>query len=156
MNNIWAPWRTEYVKAPKSKQACIFCQAPELADPLMIVSGSTCYAIMNRYPYAAGHCMVLPYRHAGDLTELDSHERAELLDLAARLEEALRTALKPSGFNIGFNIGSDAGAGFAGHLHLHIVPRWPGDTNFMPVLADVHMISEHIEATCARIKAALK
>ncbi|OPZ60291.1 MAG: AP-4-A phosphorylase [Deltaproteobacteria bacterium ADurb.Bin510] len=156
MNNIWAPWRTEYVKAPKSNDGCIFCDAPNLADPLMIVSGSTCYAIMNRYPYAAGHCMVLPYRHAGDLTELEVSERAELLDLAARLEEALRTALKPTGFNIGFNIGSDAGAGFAGHLHLHIVPRWPGDTNFMPVLADVHMISEHIEATCARIKAALK
>lgn len=156
MNNIWAPWRTEYVKAPKSSDGCIFCEAPEKADPLMIVSGSTCYAIMNRYPYAAGHCLVLPYRHANDLTVLNSSERSELLDLTVRLEEALRATLKPSGFNIGFNIGSDAGAGCAGHLHLHIVPRWPGDTNFMPVLADVHMISEHIEATCARIKAALQ
>lgn len=156
MNNLWAPWRIEYIKSPKPKCECIFCDAPGQSDPLIVIKGQTCYAIMNRYPYAAGHCMVLPYRHVGDLTELDSHERLELFDTAARLETALRTTMNPSGFNIGFNIGSDAGAGFAGHLHLHIVPRWPGDTNFMPVLADVHMISEHIEATCARLKAALQ
>jgi ATP adenylyltransferase len=107
---------------------------------------------MNRFPYTTGHCMVAPYRHIGDLIELTQKEASEIMSMAQVIVAATRAALTPEGFNVGFNMGTVAGAGIADHLHMHIVPRWKGDTNFMPVLSDVHIISEHIAKTRDKIK----
>jgi ATP adenylyltransferase len=151
MNNIWAPWRIEYITSPKDK-SCIFCAAPKDGDRLILASYKLCFAIMNRFPYTTGHCMVAPFRHVGDVTELSTEELSEIMNLVKHIVAAIRSAMKPEGFNLGFNLGSVAGAGIVDHVHMHIVPRWKGDTNFMPVLNDVHVISEHIEKTCDRIK----
>ena len=150
MNNIWAPWRMEYVTTPK-ESTCIFCTAPDNQDPLILKKEQTCFAIMNRFPYTTGHCMVAPYRHVGDLDDVDEQEFSQMMSLVKVLIGAVRKAMNPDGFNIGCNIGSVSGAGVADHLHIHIVPRWHGDTNFMPVLDDVHIISEHIEKTRDKI-----
>jgi ATP adenylyltransferase len=150
MNNIWAPWRMEYVMTPK-ESTCIFCAAPDNQDPLILKKEQTCFAIMNRFPYTTGHCMVAPYRHVGDLDDVDEKEFFEIMSLVKVLVSSVRKAMNPQGFNIGCNIGSVSGAGVADHLHIHIVPRWHGDTNFMPVLGDVHIISEHIEKTRDKI-----
>lgn len=151
MNNIWAPWRVEYITAPKGP-SCILCTAPKKGDHLILTEGTLCFAIMNRFPYTTGHCMVAPYRHIGDLTEITTEEFAEIMSMVKAIISAIRSSIKPQGFNIGCNIGLVAGAGIADHVHMHIVPRWNGDTNFMPVLGDVHIISEHIEKTLAKIK----
>jgi ATP adenylyltransferase len=151
MNNIWAPWRIEYITSPKDLP-CIFCTAPETKDKLILTSGRLCFAIMNLFPYTTGHCMVAPYRHIGDLTELSTEELSEIMAMTQSILTAIKPALKPAGFNVGFNLGDVAGAGIADHLHMHIVPRWKGDTNFMPVLGDAHIISEHIENTRDKIK----
>lgn len=151
MNNIWAPWRADYITAPKN-DVCIFCSDSREHDGLILTKGRLCFAVMNRFPYTTGHCMVVPFRHVGDIIELGQEELAEIMAMAQAIVRAARAAMKPDGFNIGFNLGSVAGAGVADHLHMHIVPRWKGDTNFMPVLADVHIISEHIEKTRDKIK----
>jgi len=151
MNNIWAPWRTEYISSSKD-ESCILCTAPRNEDSLILIKGRLCFAIMNRFPYTTGHCMVAPYRHVGDIVEITPDEFPEIMAMVKTIVTAIRSALNPEGFNIGCNIGTVAGAGIADHLHMHIVPRWSGDTNFMPVLSDVHVISEHIESTLAKIK----
>ncbi len=150
MKNIWAPWRIEYITGPKNN-GCVFCDAPANNDPLILKKGGLVYAIMNRFPYTAGHCLVLPRRHVGDLTDLTPDETGEIMAMAQDITLAMRKALRPDGFNIGCNIGASAGAGIAEHFHMHIVPRWTGDTNFMPVLDDVHIISEHILQTRNKI-----
>jgi ATP adenylyltransferase len=140
---LWAPWRIEYIKAPKSDK-CIFCDP----DPAHVVErGERCFVILNAYPYAPGHVMVAPVRHVGDVDGLDDDELLELMQLARRAIRAERTAMGPQGFNVGLNLGTVAGAGIADHLHLHVVPRWEGDNNFMPVLADTHVIPQALEAT---------
>lgn len=154
MNDIWAPWRGEYVGSPKA-DGCIFCSAPQHDDPLIITADEHCYAIMNRFPYTAGHCMVVPFRHVSDLSDLTGEEAASLTRLTQMLVKAIRSTMTPDGFNVGCNIGAAAGAGYADHLHMHIVPRWNGDTNFMPVIGKVHTISEHIESTRSKIRQAL-
>jgi ATP adenylyltransferase len=151
MNNLWAPWRIEYLTSPKNL-SCIFCTAPETKDKLMLYSGRLCFAIMNLFPYTTGHCMIVPYRHIGDFTELSAEELSEIMTMTQSILSAIKSALKPQGFNVGFNLGEVAGAGIADHLHMHIVPRWKGDTNFMPVLGEAHIISEHIEKTRDKIK----
>jgi ATP adenylyltransferase len=151
MNNLWAPWRIEYLTSPK-ELSCVFCTAPEAKDKLILTSGRLCFAIMNLFPYTTGHCMVAPYRHIGDFTELSTEELSEIMTMTQSILSAIKPALKPEGFNVGFNLGEVAGAGIADHLHMHIVPRWKGDTNFMPVLGEVHIISEHIEKTRDKIK----
>lgn len=154
MNDIWSPWRAEYITGPKGG-GCIFCNALKEGDGLLIKKTSTCFAIMNRFPYTAGHCMVAPLRHTGDINDLGADEGADIFALVKELTAAIKETMKPEGFNIGINMGAVAGAGVADHLHVHIVPRWSGDMNFMPVLSDVHIISEHIEKTLAKIKGAL-
>lgn len=150
MNNIWAPWRTEYVEKPK-QGSCIFCTAASDGDPLLLRKEQTCFAIMNRFPYTAGHCMIAPNRHVGDLADITEEESLEIMNLVKTIMSAIKKAMNPQGFNIGCNIGSVAGAGIADHVHIHIVPRWKGDINFLPVLGDVHLISEHIEKTRDKI-----
>ncbi|MCD6571060.1 MAG: HIT domain-containing protein [Deltaproteobacteria bacterium] len=154
MKNIWAPWRVDYILKSEDT-GCIFCNAPKIDDPLILKRGDSCFSIMNRYPYTTGHCIIAPYRHIGDMEKLNKDESIEMLSMIKELVSAIKTTMKPQGFNVGCNIGSVAGAGVKQHIHIHIVPRWEGDTNFMPVLADVHMISEHIRETRDKIKGAL-
>jgi ATP adenylyltransferase len=151
MNTIWAPWRIDYILSEKNS-SCIFCAAPQQEDGLILVRGDLCFAVMNRFPYTTGHCMVSPYRHIGDINGLTREELSDMMSMVQNIIAAVRKAMNPDGFNVGCNLGTVAGAGIADHLHIHIVPRWRGDTNFMPVLGDVHIISEHIVKTLNKIK----
>ena len=156
MEQLWAPWRLEYVQGSGSS-GCIFClgEATDDEKRLVLHRGQHCFIIMNRFPYSNGHLMVAPLRHVADPGLLDAAEVAELHRLTTVSREILRAVGKAQGFNIGMNLGAVAGAGVADHLHQHIVPRWAGDTNFMPVFADIRVIPEHLEATCRQLRAAL-
>lgn len=145
--NLWAPWRLSYVTTPKP-DGCVFCAKPRETDDresLIIARGEHGYVVLNLYPYNNGHMMAVPYRHVADLEDLTVSESAELQGLLRQAIGAARRALGPDGFNVGLNLGSAAGAGIAQHLHWHVVPRWTGDTNFMPVLADINVMPEHLE-----------
>jgi len=151
MKQIWAPWRLEYIQSPDSG-SCIFCleQSTEADQARLIVArGKHSYVIMNRYPYSNGHLMVSPFRHLGNFDELSDEEILEIHHLTVLGQRALREVCGAQGFNIGWNLGQVAGAGVADHIHVHIVPRWAGDSNFMPVLADTRVIPQHIEMTYA-------
>ena len=156
MERLWAPWRLEYVQGPGGS-GCIFCLGAASEDEARLVlhRGQHCFIIMNRFPYSNGHLMVAPLRHVADPGLLDAAEVAELHRLTTVSREILRKVGKAQGFNIGMNLGAVAGAGVADHLHQHIVPRWAGDTNFMPVFADVRVIPQHLQATCQQLRAAL-
>jgi ATP adenylyltransferase len=145
---LWAPWRIEYITRPKEGE-CIFCAAATGDDEreLVVERGARCFTLLNSYPYASGHVMVAPFRHVAGLEDLDDAELLCLMRLARRAMEGLRAVMSPDGFNSGLNLGAVAGAGVADHVHLHVVPRWAGDTNFMPVLAAVKVIPEHLAAT---------
>lgn len=156
MDRLWAPWRMEYILAEKTADAgCIFCIGEDhAADREKLVLHRTKHSLvmLNRYPYTNGHLMVAPRQHTADLDRLAD---AEMLDLFATLRlcrNVLQAAARPDGFNIGINLGRVAGAGVPGHVHVHIVPRWTGDTNFMPLLGETKVISEHLEATFGRLK----
>lgn len=154
---LWAPWRIEYVRAPKTGK-CIFCAAganePEEAN-LVIQRGERCFTMLNAFPYASGHVMVSPYRHVGELEELDDEEVADLMRLTRLALGALREVMSPAGFNVGLNLGEVAGAGFGAHLHMHVVPRWAGDTSFMPVIAETRVISQALDATAEELREVL-
>jgi ATP adenylyltransferase len=140
---LWAPWRIEYITAPKGEK-CVFCDP----DPeYLLERGERCFSILNIYPYAPGHVMVAPNRHVAGLEQLDDPELLELMQLAQRVMRAIGRAMSPAGFNVGLNLGKVAGAGIADHLHLHVVPRWEGDNNFMPVIADTRVIAQALDAT---------
>ncbi len=144
---LWAPWRMAYIGGTRS-EGCLFCEkSGEGADQknLILYRGPLTYVIMNLYPYANGHLMIVPYRHCAELGQLTPEESLEIMQSAQRCTQILRYALRAEGFNLGFNLGKVAGAGIAEHLHLHVVPRWMGDTNFMPVLADTKVMPEHLE-----------
>lgn len=160
MESLHAPWRIQYILAPKPPPAdgSLFTQIARASDDagnLVICRERTCYALLNRYPYNGGHLMVVPYKQVSDLAGLTDEELADLMKLARRCVDALTRLMKPDGFNIGMNIGKPAGAGIEEHLHLHIVPRWNGDTNFMPVLADTKVLPEALTETAAKLRAAL-
>jgi ATP adenylyltransferase len=151
MKQIWAPWRLEYIQSPDSEN-CIFCLQPATdADRsrLIVARGEYSFVIMNRYPYSNGHLMVSPFRHLADFSELAEQEVLEIHHLMVLSQRALREVCCAQGFNVGWNLGQVAGAGVADHIHVHIVPRWAGDSNFMPVLADTRVIPQHIERTYA-------
>ncbi len=154
MDQLWAPWRLEYIISNKV-EGCIFCEFPkenEDEENLILYRGNHCFVIMNAFPYSNGHLMVAPYKHTGDVTELNSDESLEMMQLMQKCCNALKEIARPDGFNIGINMGTPAGAGIADHIHLHIVPRWNGDTNFMPVLADTKIIPESLKATYKKLK----
>ena len=145
---LWAPWRIEYILAPKDGE-CIFCEAAAGHEPharWVVDRGEHCFTILNAYPYGPGHVLVAPRRHIGELEDLTGEEMLELMVFARRAVAAQREAMAPDGFNIGLNLGKVAGAGIADHLHLHVVPRWGGDTNFMPVLADTRVVPQSLDA----------
>ena len=150
MERIWAPWRLEYVQHADEGDECVFCRAaglPEDEPELVIHRGELAFVLLNKFPYASGHLMVAPYRHGSAFDDLDEAEALETHRLAVDGIEALRTIFAPEGFNVGWNLGRVAGAGIVDHGHLHVVPRWNGDTNFMPVLADIKVIPEHLLET---------
>jgi ATP adenylyltransferase len=151
---LWTPHRMAYIRHGSSPggaaaEQCPFCHVPALSDEdgLMVARGRTVFTVLNLYPYNSGHLMVCPYRHAADYTELDEAETAELADHTKRALRALRAASGAHGFNIGMNLGSIAGAGIAAHLHQHIVPRWGGDTNFMPVVGQTRVLPQLLRET---------
>ncbi len=150
---LWMPHRMAYIKgenkAGQEDDGCPFCRIPSLSDEdgLIVARGQLVYSILNLYPYNAGHLMVLPYRHVADYTDLDEAETAELAAFTKRAMTALRTASAAQGFNIGMNMGSVAGAGIAAHLHQHVVPRWGGDTNFMPVVGHTRVLPQLLRDT---------
>ena len=147
---LWAPWRLEYIQQADELDRCIFCE-PE--EELVVARTETALALLNKYPYASGHLLVAPLRHAGDF-KLEEAEAAAVHALAASGMDALRALYAPHGFNVGWNLGRVAGAGVEDHVHLHLVPRWNGDTNFMPVLADVKVLPEHLIETAQRLREA--
>ncbi|TDJ60198.1 MAG: HIT domain-containing protein [Nitrospina sp.] len=153
MESLWAPWRMDYIVSDKSKE-CVFCTAPKAENDSIkkiLFRGPNSYVILNIFPYANGHLMICPYRHVGCITLLNDEEFHEMSVLTKKSLGILRQEYRPDGFNTGYNIGKSAGAGFEEHLHGHIVPRWNGDTNFMPVLAETKVHPEHIEATYNRL-----
>ncbi|MCC7492774.1 MAG: HIT domain-containing protein [Fimbriimonadaceae bacterium] len=158
MDRLWAPWRMSYITAPKEATSeCVFCRAAAAGDDAayqVLMRGQLCYAILNRYPYNNGHLMVVPYDHVADLTEVSDAGLAEMLQLAARWTAVLRQQMRCAGFNLGFNLGSAAGAGIRDHLHLHLVPRWDGDTNFMPVVGEAKVLPETLDETWQKLSAA--
>ena len=146
-HRIWAPWRLEYVKdaAKDNEDECIFCAKPAADDDesnLIVHRGERCFVILNLFPYTNGHLMVAPYEHSGALQEIDVETVAEMMALGQQAMRILEDAYSPHGYNVGFNQGRIAGAGFEGHIHMHVVPRWGGDTNFMPVLADTRVMPQ--------------
>jgi ATP adenylyltransferase len=153
---LWAPWRLEYVSTAAEQKDCIFCLAASAPaeESLVVHRGKSALVLLNRFPYSSGHLMVAPLRHVADLAGLTAEEAGAIHDLSVRAMQVLTEVLRPEGFNLGWNLGRTAGAGIVGHVHEHVVPRWLGDTNFMPVLADVRVIPEHLQATYARLVAA--
>jgi len=149
---LWAPWRLEYVSSA-DEDDCVFCRALEGDDQerLVVRRGERAFVLLNRFPYSSGHVMVAPVRHVGDFGALDPEEAVEIHRLATESLEALNATYRPDGFNLGWNLGRVAGAGVVDHVHLHVVPRWSGDTNFMPVLADVKVIPEHLVESRRRL-----
>jgi ATP adenylyltransferase len=153
MERLWAPWRMAYIKGEKTGE-CIFCAAPSGADAdgFVVRRGERCFAMLNAFPYNHGHLMIAPYRHVPSIEDLDEPESLELMVLSRGGVAALRTAYAPEGFNLGVNLGEVAGAGFAAHLHLHVVPRWGADSNFMAVTGETRVIPEALPDTFATLR----
>jgi ATP adenylyltransferase len=156
MDYLWTPWRYQYVTQAEDAGVCVFCAATQSADDartLVVRRGAHNLVILNRYPYCSGHVMVVPYRHAATLAELDDEALIELVRLARECEKHLRAVYRPDGMNLGMNLGKSAGAGIAGHLHLHVLPRWTGDTNFMTVVGETRVVPEALEVTWEKLRA---
>jgi ATP adenylyltransferase len=154
LNYLWSPWRMEYIEDENKENECVFCLAPGWSDfreHLIVHRGERAFVILNRYPYTSGHLMVVPFDHKPSLELLDMPTRVEMMELASKFVQALRDAYHPQGFNVGINIGVAAGAGIVDHVHLHIVPRWTGDTNFMSSLAQTRVLPESLEDTYNRV-----
>jgi ATP adenylyltransferase len=152
---IWAPWRRKYVTSEAAATGCVFCRALERAaqpDSLVVHLAPLSLVVMNLYPYNSGHLMIAPRRHVGRLADARTDELTEMMGLARRLESVLAEAYRPQGLNLGMNLGRTAGAGVLDHIHLHVVPRWDGDTNFMKVVADTGVIPEDPLEACRRLK----
>lgn len=153
---LWAPWRLEYIAQADELEGCVFCLAAAGGDEEMLVvhRGETAFVLLNKFPYSSGHVMVATYRHLGEFGALSDEEALEAHRLASQAMEALAATYAPHGYNAGWNLGRVAGAGVVDHVHLHVVPRWNGDTNFMPVLADVKVMPEHLAETREKLAAA--
>lgn len=150
MKPLWAPWRMTYITSPKNENSCVFCDAqtqPDCPENLIVFRGESAFVILNRYPYTNGHLMVLPNAHTAALDSLPAETRAEIMELTSKATTVLTQIYQPEGFNVGINIGDAAGAGIAPHIHVHIVPRWSGDTNFMSAVGGTRVIPEDLEVT---------
>jgi ATP adenylyltransferase len=156
VERLWAPWRLEYITSADEQPGCVFCAAVDGDDEerLVVHRGPRTIVLLNKFPYTSGHLMVAPVRHVGEFGELDDDEALELHRLASAGIGALAQTYGPQGYNVGWNLGRVAGAGVVDHVHLHVVPRWAGDTNFMPVLADVKVMPEYLEDARRKLAAA--
>ena len=159
MDSLHAPWRIEYILGPKPKlETSLFTNIAQSSDDignLVVIRDRTCFALLNRYPYNGGHVMTVPYQEVPDFNGLTDEESADLWKLTNRCINALKALMKPDGFNVGINLGKVAGAGIVEHLHIHIVPRWLGDTNFMPVIADTGVVPQALTEVAAKLRAEL-
>jgi ATP adenylyltransferase len=159
MDYLWTPWRYQYIAgASKSSSGCIFCDAMAANDDarmLIVLRGKKNYIILNRYPYTSGHVMIVPYEHVADFAGAHSETMCEMMLLAQRVQAALEKAYHPQGYNLGMNLGRAAGAGVQGHLHLHVLPRWCGDSNFMTVTGETRVEPEELATTYQKLRAAL-
>jgi ATP adenylyltransferase len=159
MDTIWSPWRRAYVTSAARDPGCVLCRSLDgaaEADSLVVHVAAHNFVVMNLYPYNAGHVMIAPRRHVGSLAEASAEERSEMMDLARRLERVLVEAYTPDGINLGMNLGKAAGAGVADHIHMHVVPRWAGDTNFMTTVGGTRVIPEDPAEACVRLRALLQ
>jgi ATP adenylyltransferase len=158
MDYLWTPWRYAYVSGTSAPAGCIFCEAPKLSDEQahIVYRGEHCYIILNTFPYTNGHVMIVPYVHLDELQKLPSEPAREMMGLSQRMEGVLRTLYKPDGINLGMNIGKAAGAGIAGHIHMHVLPRWVADANFVSVIGETRVLPEALEVTWNRIRQALR
>ena len=161
MESLHAPWRIQYIRTPKPESAgdgSLFTHIGQSSDDLthhVIARDRTCYAVLNIYPYNGGHLMIVPYKETADLNDLSADELNGLMTLTRRCINALKATMNPDGFNVGINLGRCAGAGITDHLHIHVVPRWNGDTNFMPVTGQTRVLPEALDDIAARLRAAL-
>jgi ATP adenylyltransferase len=158
MDYLWTPWRYAYVSGARRPAGCIFCNAPTLPDAEagIVYRGSLCYVILNAFPYTSGHIMVVPYQHVDELKKLELHAAHEMIDICRRMEDVLRQVYHPDGINLGMNIGQAAGAGVADHIHVHVLPRWAADTNFMTTTAETRVLPEALETTYQRLREKLQ
>lgn len=155
---LWAPWRLQYIQNADVAEGCIFCDKPSEKrdrENLILHRFETCFVILNLFPYVSGHLMVAPFRHLGELNEMTSEEKLEMIEATDACCRALQAVYRPQGFNLGANIGRSAGAGIVGHVHMHIVPRWAGDTNFMSVVGQTRVLPESLEDTYDKLIEAL-
>ncbi len=158
MENLHAPWRIQYILAPKKEMGDTFTKIAQSSDDeanYVIARERTCYAVLNRYPYNGGHLMIVPYKQVPDFNDLTDEELLDVMKLTRRCQNVLTQVMKPDGFNIGVNLGRVAGAGIAEHLHVHVVPRWNGDTNFMPVIGNTTVLPEALSDLAAKLRAAM-
>ena len=158
MGRLWTPWRMEYVQSAHEADGCVFCDTVAAEDDektYIVARSKKAFAILNAYPYNPGHLMVAPFRHIGDLESLHELELADISRLLQRAVRALREAAHPKGFNVGMNLGRVAGAGIPDHVHWHVVPRWDGDTNFMPIIGATRVLPELLEDTYTKLKAVI-
>jgi ATP adenylyltransferase len=159
MDRLWAPWRIGYLADDNKEQTCFLCEAGRRendAASFVVRRADLCFAILNRYPYNNGHLLIAPYAHKADLPELTAGERAGMMDLLVECQTALAGRFRPQGFNVGLNLGSAAGAGLPGHLHMHVLPRWAGDTGFVSTCADTKIIGQSLEAAYEALTAAFR
>ncbi|HTS09325.1 MAG TPA: HIT domain-containing protein [Candidatus Eisenbacteria bacterium] len=159
MDYLWTPWRYAYVSGTEKTTNCVFCDAPKEKDDskaLIVYRGEHCYVILNAYPYTPGHVMVVPYTHLDELRKLPSPAAYEMMTLSQRMESVLRELYHPDGINLGMNIGKAAGAGIAGHIHMHVLPRWVADANFMSVVGETRVLPETLDVTWRRIREAMR
>ena len=157
MDYLWTPWRYAYVSATEKIAGCVFCEAPKQDDAKVFIAhrGEYCFIILNAYPYTPGHVMIVPYAHLDELRKLPIEAANEMMALSQRMESVLRELYHPDGINLGMNIGKAAGAGIAGHIHMHILPRWVADANFMSVVGETRILPETLEVTWKRMRDAL-
>jgi ATP adenylyltransferase len=157
MDYLWTPWRYAYVSTAEKAVGCVFCEAVKSPDDkaFIVHRGQNCFVILNTYPYTPGHVMVVPYAHLDELQKLPGETANEMMTLSQRMERVLRELYHPDGINLGMNIGKAAGAGIAGHIHMHVLPRWVADANFMSVVGETRVLPETLDATWARMREAL-
>jgi ATP adenylyltransferase len=158
MDHLWTPWRYAYVTGADRVAGCVFCDAPKESDQqaLIVQHGEHCYVILNKFPYTNGHVMVVPYAHLGELDKLPTVAAGEMMALTQRMETILRGLYHPDGINLGMNIGKSAGAGVEGHIHMHVLPRWVADANFLSVIGETRVLPETLDVTWERIRKAFE
>lgn len=158
MDFLWTPWRYRYIADARKDEGCVFCEALALKDDVkaqIVLRGKLCFVILNRFPYTTGHVMIVPYAHVAELYDCDSQALSEMMQQAQRVQKALVSVYHPQGFNLGMNLGRCAGAGVTGHVHLHLLPRWIGDANFMSTVSETRLEPEDLSQTFEKLRKAL-